>query len=174
MRERERERERRLLGGTVSRRSGWLCTGVRRRWPRSRTPSGSSPLPRALPGGSQDPPCPWGLYRGVVPGCAPESSICCVTLDNLPDFSEPDFLPPKNKIRASPMAQWVKNPPAMQETQETWVRSLGREDPLEKEVATHSSIPAWIPMDRGAWRTTVHGVAESQTRLSDREREDQG
>ena len=135
----------------------------------------SPPLePRALPGGSQDPPCPWGLYRGVVPGCAPESSICCVTLDNLPDFSEPDFLPPENKIRASPMAQWVKNPPAMQETQETWVRSLGREDPLEKEVATHSSIPAWIPMDRGAWRTTVHGVAESQTRLSDREREDQG
>ena len=39
-----------------------------------------------------------------------------------------------------PMAQWVKNLPAMQET---WVRSLGREDPLEKEVATHSSILAW-------------------------------
>ena len=34
---------------------------------------------------------------------------------------------------ASPMAQWVKNLPAMQETQETWVQSLGQEDPLEKE-----------------------------------------
>ena len=41
------------------------------------------------------------------------------------------------------MAQWVKNLPATQETQETWVRSLGWEDPLEKEVATHSSILAW-------------------------------
>ena len=38
------------------------------------------------------------------------------------------------------MAQMVKNLPAMQET---WVRSLGREDPLEKEMATHSSILAW-------------------------------
>ena len=34
----------------------------------------------------------------------------------------------------------VKNPPAMQETQETWVQSLGQEDPLEEETATHSSI----------------------------------
>ena len=38
------------------------------------------------------------------------------------------------------MAQWVKNPPAMQET---WLQSLGWEDPLEKEMATHSSILAW-------------------------------
>ena len=37
-------------------------------------------------------------------------------------------------------AQLVKNPPAMQET---WVRSLGRENPLKKEMATHSSILAW-------------------------------
>ena len=41
------------------------------------------------------------------------------------------------------MAQVVKNPPAMQQTQETWVRSLGREDPLEEEMATHSSILAY-------------------------------
>ena len=40
------------------------------------------------------------------------------------------------------MTQWVKNPPAMQETQETFVQSLGREDPLEEEMATHSSILA--------------------------------
>ena len=51
--------------------------------------------------------------------------------------------------------------------QETWVQSLGWEDPLEKEMATHSSILAWrIPMDGGAWWATVHGVAKSQTRLS--------
>ena len=41
------------------------------------------------------------------------------------------------------MVQWVKNPPAMQETQETWVWSLNWEDSLEKEMATHSSILAW-------------------------------
>ena len=42
----------------------------------------------------------------------------------------------------SAMAQQVKNLPAMQETQETWVQFLCREDPLEKEMATHSSILA--------------------------------
>ena len=41
------------------------------------------------------------------------------------------------------MAQTVKNLPAMQETQETPVQSLVREDPLEKEMATHSRILAW-------------------------------
>ena len=51
----------------------------------------------------------------------------------------------------------VKNPPAKQDTQ---VQSLGLENPLEKEMATHSSILAWeIPLDRGAWRAIVHGVA---------------
>ena len=42
--------------------------------------------------------------------------------------------------QASLVAQSVKNLPAVQES---WVRSLGREDPLEKEMATHSSILAW-------------------------------
>ena len=41
------------------------------------------------------------------------------------------------------MAQQVKNLPAMQEAKETWVQSLGREDPLAKVVETHFSIPAW-------------------------------
>ena len=41
------------------------------------------------------------------------------------------------------MAQWVKNLPAVQNTQETGAQSLGQEDPLEKEMATHSSIVAW-------------------------------
>ena len=44
---------------------------------------------------------------------------------------------------ASHVAQMVKNPPATLETQETWARSLGWEDPLEKRMATHSSILAW-------------------------------
>ena len=43
-------------------------------------------------------------------------------------------------LEASLVAQWVKNLPAIQETP---VRFLGQEDPLEKEMATHSSIPAW-------------------------------
>ena len=51
----------------------------------------------------------------------------------------------------------------MQETQETQVPSLDQEDPLEEEMATHSSILAWKnPKDRGAWWATVHGVTKSQ------------
>ena len=51
--------------------------------------------------------------------------------------------------------------------QETQVPSLGQEDPLEKGMATHSSILGWrIPKDRGAWRAIVHGVAKSRTLLS--------
>ena len=63
------------------------------------------------------------------------------------------------------MAQRVKNLPAMRET---WVQSLGWKETLEEGKATHSSILAWrIPMDRGAWRATVHSVAKSWTQLSD-------
>ena len=63
------------------------------------------------------------------------------------------------------MAQLVENLPAMWET---WVQSLGWEDPLQEGMATHYSILAWrIPMDRGAWWAMVHGVSKSQTQLSD-------
>ena len=52
----------------------------------------------------------------------------------------------------------------MHETQEMQVRFLGQEDALEDPMATHSSILAWrIPMDEGAWRATVHRVAELDT-----------
>ena len=55
----------------------------------------------------------------------------------------------------------VKNLPAIRET---WVQSLGWEDPLEESMTTHSSILPWkIPMDRGAWWAAVHEVAESGT-----------
>ena len=46
-------------------------------------------------------------------------------------------------MRGLPNGSVVKNLPAIQEPQETWVRSLGQEDPLEKEMATHFSIFAW-------------------------------
>ena len=66
---------------------------------------------------------------------------------------------------ASLLAQLVKNLPAMQQT---WIRSQGWEDPLEEGMATHSSVLAWrIPMDRGAWWTTVHGIAKNLIQLSD-------
>ena len=62
---------------------------------------------------------------------------------------------------ASLVAQMVKNPPAMQET---WVRSLGLEDPVEKEMATHSSILSLEnSKDKGAWWVSVHGIAKSGT-----------
>ena len=67
--------------------------------------------------------------------------------------------------RASLVAQMVKNLPAMQET---WVRSLDGEEPVEKGMETHSSILAWrIHKDRGAWQTSVHGAAKNQMQLSD-------
>ena len=62
----------------------------------------------------------------VAPGMSGYMVIICLLI----------YLP----LRASLVAQTVKRLPAMRET---WVRSLGREDPLEKEMATHSSILAW-------------------------------
>ena len=67
----------------------------------------------------------------------------------------------RKMFEPSLVAQMVKNLPAMWET---WDRSLGWEDPVEKGMANHSSFPAWrIPMDREAWQAIVHGVAQSQT-----------
>ena len=62
-----------------------------------------------------------------------------------------------NKWIVPLVAQTVKNLPPVQEM---WVRSLGQEDPLEKEMATHSRILAW----RIPW--TDHRVTKSETRLS--------
>ena len=67
----------------------------------------------------------------------------------------------KISSEASLVAQMVKHLPAVRET---WVRSLGWEDPLEKEMVTHSSTLAWkIPWTEEPVGYTVHGVTKSQT-----------
>ena len=64
-------------------------------------------------------------------------------------------------IGISLVTQTLKNLFVMQGS---WVRSLGWEDALQEGMATPSSILAWrIPMDRGAWQSTVHGITKSQT-----------
>ena len=68
-----------------------------------------------------------------------------------------------------PGSSAVKNLPAMQkmqQTQETWVRSLSQEDPLEEGMATHSSIPSWrISWTEEPGGLQSMGVTKSQTRL---------
>ena len=65
------------------------------------------------------------------------------------------------------MAQQVKSPPAMQETQETWVRFLNQEDPLEEVMATYSSILAWrIPWTKEFGGLQSRGL-QSWIQLSD-------
>jgi len=65
---------------------------------------------------------------------------------------------------ASLVAQMIKNLPALWET---WVQFLGQGDPLEKDMATPSSILAWRIPQTGAWRATVHGVTKSPIQLRD-------
>ena len=65
------------------------------------------------------------------------------------------------EIRRGVVAQLVKNLPIIWET---WVRSLGWEDPLEEGMATHFSVLAWrIPIDRGTWQDIAHEVIKSRT-----------
>ena len=110
-----------------------------------------------------------GLEVGFPGGSAGKESTC--------NAGEPGLIPgserspgegigyPLQYPWAFLVAQMVKNLPTVKET---WLQSLGWEDPLEEGMANHSSILAWrIPMDRGAWWSTVHGVARSWTRLSD-------
>ena len=90
----------------------------------------------------------------------------CLTLCNPMDCSTPNF-PVLNYLlayaqtRASQVVQRLKHLPSMQES---WVRSLGWEDPLEKEIATHSSILAWKPHgQRSLVGYTPRGSKESDT-----------
>ena len=66
-------------------------------------------------------------------------------------------------IRASQTAQTVKNLPAMQEN---WVQSLGWEDPLEKDMATHTTILAGEFHGQRSLAGTVHGITKNRTQLS--------
>ena len=68
--------------------------------------------------------------------------------------------PPLQHTHTLLVVQMVKNPPAMQKTQ---VRSLGREDPLEKEMVTHSSILAW----RIPWMEEPGGLQSTGSKESD-------
>ena len=66
----------------------------------------------------------------------------------------------------SQVALVVKNPPANRGDIRDMGLISGWEEPLEEEMATHSSILAWRIMDRGGWWFTVHRVAKNRTRLS--------
>ena len=83
-------------------------------------------------------------------------------------YCNPAYLSSMQSIfyaETSLVAQMLKRLPTMRET---WVQSLGWEDLLEKEMATHSSILTWkIPWTEEPGRFTVHGVTKSRTRLSD-------
>ena len=83
-------------------------------------------------------------------------------------FSEPRFLASceiGQYLWISLVAQMIKNLHAMQDI---WVRSLGQEDPLEKENGNPLQYSCLDnSLYRGAWQATVHGVTKSQTQLSD-------
>ena len=109
------------------------------------------------------------LWNLPVPGIQPGSPALAggfLFTEPPRKFQENLFLKIEKKLPqilpwAFLVAQTVKNPSAMWKT---WVRSLGWEDPLEEDMATHSSVLAWrIPMDRGAWQVPVHGVTKSET-----------
>ena len=68
--------------------------------------------------------------------------------------------------RASPGGSVERNPPAMKELQETRVQSLGREDPLEESMETHSTVLAWRIPGTEEPSEPVYSAAKSQTRLS--------
>ena len=73
----------------------------------------------------------------------------------------------RNQKPGFPRASVVRNLPAVQETQETQVWSLGQEDPLDVGMATYFQYPCWEnPMDRGAWWAMVLGVTKSQIWLN--------
>ena len=99
-------------------------------------------------------------------GSSADNESACSTGDHssIPGFGrspEEGINYPIQYSWASLMAQMVKNPSAFWET---WVQALSWEDPLEEDMATHSSVLAWrIPRNRGAWRAPVRGIAKSWT-----------
>ena len=104
--------------------------------------------------------CVWG--GGGVPGSSAGKESACNAAGN------PGLIPglrrspgegigyPLQYSWASLVAQTIRNAPVMWET---WLQSLDWEDPREEGMATHSTILASrIPMDRGTWQATVHGI----------------
>ena len=86
-------------------------------------------------------------------------NVLFLKVEEIQEIQDLIFEKVKGNLRASLVAQLVKNPPAMWET---WVRSLGWEDSLEAGMAAHASILAWrVPTEVGARQTTVHRVTES-------------
>ena len=105
------------------------------------------------------------MYMGF-PGSSPYKEFICNAgdLGLTPGSGREGIGYPSQYSWVSLVAQMVKNPPA---TRETWVQSLDWEDSLEEGMTSHSNILAWrIPMNRRAWRATVHGATRSQTQLS--------
>ena len=110
------------------------------------------------------------LIQGIVPtqGSNPGLSPCRQSIYQLSHKGSPDQYSGEYSRgtlqMGSPGGLLVMNLLAMQKMQEMQVQSLGGEDPLEEEMATHSSILSYrIPIDRGAWQATVHGVTKGQT-----------
>ena len=86
-------------------------------------------------------------------------SACCST----PHWNHLDNCQQLSLVRGFPgWCSGKESPCQWKETQEMWVQSLGREDPLEEEMATHSFSCLGNPMDRGAWWATVHGVTQTE------------
>ena len=94
------------------------------------------------------------LCLGFPGSLAGEESAC--------NAGDPSSIPGLGRVKSFtgfPVAQMVKNLPAMLET---WVRSLGQKNPLEKGIATHSSILAWkIPWTEEPGRYSPWGHKES-------------
>ena len=74
-------------------------------------------------------------------------------------MNEPQLYVKKYIFWGFPGGSAGKESACIQEKQESQIRSLGQDDPLEKEMAMHFSIAAWNPMDRGAWQAIAHGVS---------------
>ena len=94
--------------------------------------------------------------------CRSEASVLCLCPH--PIHLLPGALAARFSLQCLPLHQGFPGAPDSKEfacNTETWVRSLGREDSLEKGMATHSSVLTWrVPMDREVWQATVHGVAK--------------
>ena len=101
------------------------------------------------------------IFFLIYPQTSSDSLLCASLIYSL-GIQNMTFI----SVWASLVAPAVKNLPANAGDTRDMVQPLGWEDPLEEGMATHSSIVAWrIPMDRGAWRVTVHRIAKHQIQL---------